>query len=63
MNNKACSSFTYIVDHCDVWHGILGHVNFYYIRKMGELSLILKLSLENLGKCEVCVESKITMKS
>ena len=62
MNNKAYSSSTYIVDHCDVWHGILGLVNFYYIKKMDELSLIPKLSLENLGKCEVCVESKITKK-
>ena len=30
---------------------------------MVELSLIPKLSLENLGKCEVCVESKTTKQS
>ena len=60
MNNKASFSFVYIVDSCDVWHGILRHVNFPYIKKMVELSLIPRLSLENLGKCEVCVESKTT---
>ena len=63
MNNKAYSSFVYMVDSCDVWHGILGQVNFPYIKKMVELSLIPRLSLENLGKCEVCVESKTTKKS
>ena len=62
LNNKASSS-TYIVDSCDVWHGRLGHINFSYIKKMGALSLISKLSLDNLGKCEVCVESKTTNKS
>ena len=45
------------------WLGRLGHVNFSYIKKVVELSLIPKLSLENLGQCEVCVESKTTKKS
>ena len=63
MNSKASSSFAYIVFSCDVWHGRLGHVNFFYIKKIVELSLILKLSLENLGKCEVCAESTTTKKS
>ena len=38
-------------------------MNFSYIEKMAELSLIPKLPLENLGKHEVCVESKTTKKS
>ena len=63
LNNKASSSSTYIVDSCDVWHGRLGDVNISYIKKMVELSLIPQLSLENHGKCEVCVESKTTRKS
>ena len=53
LNNKASSSSTYIVVSCDVWHGGLGYVKFSYIKKMVELSLISKLPLENLGKCEV----------
>ena len=52
LNNKASSSSAYIVVSCDVWHGRLEHVNFSYIKKMVELNLIPKLSLENLGKCE-----------
>ena len=63
LNNKASSSSAYIIVLCDVWHGRLGCVNFSYIKKMDQLSLIPKLSLENLGKCEVCVESKTTKKS
>ena len=63
LNNKASSSSTYTVVSCDVWCDRLGHVNFSYINKMVELSLIPKLSLENLRKCEVCVESKTTKKS
>ena len=38
-------------------------MSFSYIKKIVELSLIPKLSLENLGKCEVCVESKTVKKS
>ena len=52
LNNKASSSSAYIVVSCDVWHGRLEHVNFSYIKKMVELNLIPKLSLEKLGKCE-----------
>ena len=63
LNNKASSSSAYIIYSCDDWHGRLGHVNFSYIKKMGKLSLIPKPSLENLGKCEISVESKTTKKS
>ena len=38
-------------------------MNLSYIKKMVELSLIPKPSVENHGKCEVCVESKTTKKS
>ena len=64
INNNASSSFfAYIVDSYDIWHARLGHVNFSYMKKMVELSLIPKLSLKNHGKCESCVESKTTKKS
>ena len=53
MNNKASSSFSYIVVSCDFWHGKLEHVSFSYIKKIVLLSLIPKLPLENLGNCEV----------
>ena len=63
INNNASSSSAYIVDSSDIWHGRLGHVNFLYMKKMVELSLIPKPPLENHGKCESCVESKTTKKS
>ncbi|KAJ9684091.1 hypothetical protein PVL29_016537 [Vitis rotundifolia] len=63
INNNASSSSAYIVDSCDIWHGRLGHVNFSYMKRMVELSLIPKLSLENHEKYESCVESKTTKKS
>ena len=48
INNNASSSSTYIVDYCDIWHDRLGHVNFSYMKKMVELSVSLKLSLESM---------------
>ena len=63
IKDNVSSSSTYIVDSCDIWHGRSGYVNFSYIKKMVELSLIPKVSLENYGKCETCVESKTTKKS
>ena len=51
INNNASSSSAYMVDSCDIWHGRLRHVKFSYVKKMVELSLIPKRSLENLGKC------------
>ena len=45
FNNKASSSSAYIVVSCDVLHDRLGHVNFSYIKKMVDLSLIPKSSL------------------
>ena len=61
--NENTSSSPYIVDSCDIWHGRLGHVNFSYIKKIVDLSLIPKLSLDNLRKCESWIESKTTKKS
>ena len=63
INNNVFYSSSYIIDSCDIWHGRLGHVNFSYMKKMVVLSLIPKLSLENHGKCESCVEYKSTKKS
>ena len=61
--NNNDSSYASLVDSCDIWHGRLGHVNFSYMKKMVELSLIPKLSLENHGKCESCVKSKTIKKT
>lgn len=37
--NANASSFTYIVESIDMWHGTLGHVKFASIRKLKELRI------------------------
>ena len=51
-----------IVDSIGLWHERLGHVNFSYIKKMRESSLLSKKNLSN-DKCETCVEAKSTKKT
>lgn len=60
--NENASSFAYIVDSINLWHGRLCHINFSYIKKMRELGLLSNLSLSD-GKCEVCVDAKSTKKT
>lgn len=60
VNNENASSFAYLVDSFDVWHGRLGHVNFGYIKKMKEMGLIPTVNEKHVDKCEVCAETKIT---
>ena len=54
---------SYIVDSVDLWHGRLGHVNFSYLKKMKDISLLSNISVSNIGKCDICVESKATKKT
>lgn len=39
------------------------NMNYSYIKKVVGIELIHKISLENYGKCESCVESKNTMQT
>jgi len=59
--NESCSS-AYIVDSYDMWHARLGHVNSSYVMKLQRLRLI-NMHDKQSGKCDVCVESKITKKT
>ena len=56
------SSFAYIVDSYDMWHARLGHVNSSYVMKLQRLGLI-NMHDKQSGKCDICVESKITKKT
>ena len=56
--NANTSSFAYIIESIDMWHGRLGHVNFASIRKLKDLKLINACESHETGKCHVCVESK-----
>jgi hypothetical protein len=62
INKNGSSSYAYLVDSIDIWHGRLGHVNLGYIKKMKESGIIKSLSETNMDKCEICAETKITKK-
>lgn len=40
INGNASTSFAYLVDSVDLWHGRLGHVNFTHIKKMKDVGLL-----------------------
>ena len=56
------SSSAYIVDSYDMWHARLGHVNSLYVMKLQRIGLI-NMHDKQSGKCDICVESKITKKT
>ena len=56
--NVNISSYAYVIEAIDLWHGRLGHVNFALIRKLKDLKLINACESHENGKCLVCVESK-----
>ena len=59
INNQVSPS-SYIVDSIDLWHGRSCHVNFSYLKKMKDIGLLSNISVSNIGKCDICVESKST---
>ena len=61
--NANTSSFAYIIESIDLWHGRLGHANFASIRKLKNLKLINACESHENGKCPVWVESKCVKKS
>ena len=62
FNNKN-TSFAYMLESSNIWHDILGHVNFDTLRKLMNLELLPKFKLDANHKCEICVESKLTRAS
>ncbi|KAA0049667.1 ty1-copia retrotransposon protein [Cucumis melo var. makuwa] len=60
--NANASSFAYMIESVNLWHGKLGHVNFASIRKLKDLRLINTSESHETNKCPVCVESKFYKK-
>ncbi|KAL0546105.1 hypothetical protein IC582_016010 [Cucumis melo] len=60
--NANASSYTYVIESVNLWHGRLGHVNFASIRKLKDLRLINTSESHETGKCPICVESKFHKK-
>ena len=62
-NNNKASTSAYIIESQNVWHGRLGHVNYDTMRKLINMELIPKLTIDNQHKCEACVEAKLSRTS
>lgn len=60
--NENGSSSAYFVESFDVWHNRLGHVSAASIKRLREMDLIPNVDLNNLSKCQICVEAKFARK-
>lgn len=61
--NEMPSSFAYMFESINLWHGRLGHVNHKKIKRMIELGLITNLGDFSNNKCITCSKCKITRSS
>lgn len=52
-----------MVHSIDIWHGRLGHVNYSYIKKIKDFSLLSNFSDTEINKCEICTELKFIKKT
>ena len=60
--NKASTS-AYILEFSNLWHGRLGHVNYYILRRLINLNHIPTFQIDAKHKCETCMEAKLTRSS
>ena len=58
--NGNVSTSAYIAESIDLWHGMLGHVNFASIKWLKNLKLILAMNVDNVSKCSMYVAAKYT---
>ena len=61
-NNKSTYS-VYMLELSNVWHGRLGHVNYYTLDRLINLNLLPKFKIYFNHKCEICVEAKMARAS
>ena len=62
-NNNNASTSAYIIESQSVWHERLGHVNYDTMRKLINMDIIPKFTIDNQHKCEACVEAKLSRTS
>ena len=60
--NKA-STYVYILESSNLWHGRLGHVNHDTLCKLINLNHIPTFKIDAKYKCETCVKTKLTRSS
>ena len=61
--NKNSTSFAYMLESSNVWHGRLGHVNYDTLRRLINMECLPNFKIDPNHKCEICVESKLTRTS
>lgn len=55
---KENKSFAYLLESSNLWHGRLGHVNYYdTIRRLINLVHIPSFQIDFAQKCEICIEA------
>ena len=57
------STFAYILESSNLWHGRLGHVNYATLCRLINLNTISTFQIDSKYKCETCVEVKLTNSS
>ena len=60
--NKA-STFVYILESSNLWHGRLGHVNYDTLRRLININHIPTFQIDSEHNYETCVEAKLTRSS
>lgn len=60
MNENASSSYAYIIEPLDIWHGKLRYVNVLCIKKLYNMGLIHNLDFSKFDESEVCTKAKTT---
>ena len=57
------STFAYVLESSNLWHGRLGHVNYDTLRRLINLNHILTFQVDSKHKCETCIKAKLTRSS
>ena len=60
QNMNKVSTSTYVLESSHLWHGRLGHVNYYTLHRLINLNHMLTFLIDAKHKCETCVETKLT---
>ena len=58
--NKTNSSFVYVLESSNLWHGRLDHVNYDSLKRLINLNHMPTFQIDIKHKCETCVEAKMT---
>ena len=58
--NETNSSFVYVLESSNLWHGRLGHVNYDSLKRLINLNHMPTFQIDIKHKCKTCVKAKMT---